>query len=135
MRWNSASGAETLKAQEYIEMLEREVRVLREQVDARQRLDGASGNDLMRYLNTLEPQNLKVLNGRADIILVDAEITHSSSFLVLDGTSSISITTNVVTIAFITTSNRNNEHHHHLSSPFLISSSSIQPSSSLSMQC
>jgi len=80
VRWNYASGAETLKAQEYIEMLEREVRVLREQVEARQRLDGTSGNDLMRYLNTLEPQNLKVLNGRAEMILLVAEISYSSSF-------------------------------------------------------
>lgn len=59
IRWNNVTGPEKIEAVKYIELLEAEIEELNQQV-ARKSLNGA--NELMEYLKTLEPQNLKVRN-------------------------------------------------------------------------
>jgi len=71
VRWNHEEGAEVLPAHEYIEMLEREVRQLKDQVAARDRVDEGS-NDLMEYLKSLEPHNLQELTAHAGEDVLDA---------------------------------------------------------------
>lgn len=59
IRWNKVSGPEKMDAVKYIEYLEAEIEELNEQVKRR----SANGNnELLEYLKTLEPQNLKVLS-------------------------------------------------------------------------
>ncbi|XP_020599939.1 uncharacterized protein LOC110039273 [Phalaenopsis equestris] len=59
IRWNKVSGAEKMDAVKYIEYLEAEIEELNQQVKRR----STNGhNELLEYLKTLEPQNLKVLN-------------------------------------------------------------------------
>lgn len=57
IRWNKTSGPETMDAVKYIELLEAEIEELKSQV-IRKTANGQ--NDLLDYLKTLEPQNLKV---------------------------------------------------------------------------
>mgnify|MGYP004714061653 CR=1 FL=1 len=57
IRWNNVSGPEKLDAVKYIELLEAEIEELNRQIE-RKSSDGQ--NDLLDYLKTLEPQNLKV---------------------------------------------------------------------------
>lgn len=71
VRWNHEEGPETLAAQEYIEMLEREVQLLKEQVSTRERLDEGN-NDLIEYLKSLEPQNLLDLTANAGEDVLEA---------------------------------------------------------------
>lgn len=57
IRWNNVSGPETIDAVKYIELLEAEIEELNRQVGRK----SANGqNDLLEYLKTLEPQNIKV---------------------------------------------------------------------------
>lgn len=57
IRWNKVSGAEKIEAEKYIELLEAEIEELKHQVSRR----SANGeNQLLEYLKSLEPQNLKV---------------------------------------------------------------------------
>ncbi|CAA0812482.1 Unknown protein [Striga hermonthica] len=58
IRWNNVSGPETIDAVKYIELLEAEIEELNRQV-ARNSSNGQ--NELLAYLKTLEPQNLKEL--------------------------------------------------------------------------
>jgi len=71
VRWSHQDGAEVLPADKYIEMLEREVRLLKEQVSTRQRLD-EDRNDLIEYLKSLEPHNLQELTENAGEDVLDA---------------------------------------------------------------
>lgn len=57
IRWNNISGPETIDATKYIELLEAEVEELNRQV-ARKSTNGQ--NELLEYMKSLEPQNLKV---------------------------------------------------------------------------
>ncbi|GER26148.1 adenine nucleotide alpha hydrolases-likesuperfamily protein [Striga asiatica] len=57
IRWNNVSGPETIDAVKYIELLEAEIEELNRQV-ARNSSNGQ--NELLAYLKTLEPQNLKL---------------------------------------------------------------------------
>ncbi|XP_037493678.1 uncharacterized protein LOC105635244 [Jatropha curcas] len=57
IRWNNVSGAEKIDAKKYIELLEAELEELNRQV-GRKSADGQ--NELLEYLKSLEPQNLKV---------------------------------------------------------------------------
>lgn len=57
IRWNKVSGPETIDATKYIELLEVEIEELKRQV-ARKSANGQ--NELLEYLKSLEPQNLKV---------------------------------------------------------------------------
>lgn len=57
IRWNKTSGPETMDAVKYIELLEAEIEELKSQV-IRKTANGQ--NDLLDFLKTLEPQNLKV---------------------------------------------------------------------------
>ncbi|XP_071925700.1 uncharacterized protein [Coffea arabica] len=68
IRWNNVSGPEKLDAVKYIELLEAEIEELNRQIE-RKSSDGQ--NDLLDYLKTLEPQNLKELTSTAgeDVIL------------------------------------------------------------------
>ena len=58
IRWNKATGPEKIDAVKYIELLEAEIDELSRQV-ARKSSQGS--NELLEYLKSLEPQNLKVL--------------------------------------------------------------------------
>ncbi|CAN0924240.1 hypothetical protein LINGRAHAP2_LOCUS34053 [Linum grandiflorum] len=68
IRWNSVSGAETIDAKKYIEILEAEIEELNRQVG---RKSTYGGNELLDYLKTLEPQNLKELTSSAgeDVVM------------------------------------------------------------------
>lgn len=62
IRWNKDSGPEKMDAVKYIEYLEAEIEELNRQVARR----SASGqNELLDYLKSLEPQNLKDLTSTA----------------------------------------------------------------------
>ncbi|XP_076931872.1 uncharacterized protein LOC143597172 [Bidens hawaiensis] len=62
IRWNSASGPEKIDAIKYIELLEAEVEELNRQVE---RISANGSNELLDYLKSLEPQNLKDLTSSA----------------------------------------------------------------------
>jgi hypothetical protein len=68
IRWNNVSGAEKIDAVKYIELLEAEIEELNRQV-GRKSVNGP--NELMDYLKSLEPQNLKELTNTAgeDVVL------------------------------------------------------------------
>lgn len=57
IRWNNVSGPEKIDAKRYIELLEAEIEELNRQVG---RKSSQGQNELLEYLKTLEPQNLKV---------------------------------------------------------------------------
>ncbi|XP_006828943.2 uncharacterized protein LOC18424291 isoform X1 [Amborella trichopoda] len=68
IRWNNVSGPEKIDAVKYIELLEAEVEELTHQVGRR----SANGqNELLDYLKSLEPHNLKELTSSAgeDVVL------------------------------------------------------------------
>lgn len=68
IRWNNVSGLEKIDAVKYIELLEAEVEELNRQVGRK----SANGqNELLEYLKSLEPQNLKDLTSSAgeDVVL------------------------------------------------------------------
>lgn len=57
IRWNNVSGPEKIDAKKYIELLEAEIEELNRQVGRK----SANGqNELLEFLKSLEPQNLKV---------------------------------------------------------------------------
>jgi len=62
IRWNNATGPEKIDAVKYIELLEAEIDELSRQV-TRKSLQGS--NELLEYLKSLEPQNLKELTSTA----------------------------------------------------------------------
>ncbi|XP_015573701.1 uncharacterized protein LOC8267865 [Ricinus communis] len=62
IRWNNVSGAEKMDAKKYIELLEAEIEELNRQV-GRKSTNGQ--NELLEYLKSLEPQNLKELTSSA----------------------------------------------------------------------
>ncbi|XP_059278885.1 uncharacterized protein LOC132033046 [Lycium ferocissimum] len=68
IRWNNVTGPETIDALKYIELLEAEVEELNRQME---RKSGNGYNELLEYLKTLEPQNLKELSSTAgeDVVL------------------------------------------------------------------
>lgn len=57
IRWNNVSGPEKIDALKYIELLEAEVEELNRQMEGR---SSNGQNELLEYLKTLEPQNIKV---------------------------------------------------------------------------
>ncbi|KAA8537423.1 hypothetical protein F0562_026890 [Nyssa sinensis] len=68
IRWNNVSGPEKIDAVKYIELLEAEIEELNHQVGRK----SANGqNELLEYLKSLEPQNLKELTSSAgeDVVL------------------------------------------------------------------
>ncbi|KAL3022533.1 hypothetical protein AAZX31_04G017500 [Glycine max] len=62
IRWNNVSGPEKIDAKKYIELLEAEIEELNRQV-GRQSSNGQ--NELLEYLKSLEPRNLKELTSSA----------------------------------------------------------------------
>ena len=56
IRWNNVSGPEKIDAVKYIELLEAEIEELNRQVAKK----SGGQNELMEYMKSLEPQNLKV---------------------------------------------------------------------------
>lgn len=68
IRWNNVSGPERMDAKRYIELLEAELEELNRQV-GRKTANGQ--NELLEYLKSLEPQNLKELTSTAgeDVVL------------------------------------------------------------------
>ncbi|CAM8915901.1 unnamed protein product [Rhodiola kirilowii] len=68
IRWNNVSGAEKIDAEKYIELLEAEIEELNCQVGRK----SANGpNELLEFMKSLEPQNIKELTSSAgeDVIL------------------------------------------------------------------
>ncbi|PRQ27332.1 hypothetical protein RchiOBHm_Chr6g0304221 [Rosa chinensis] len=62
IRWNNVSGPEKIDAKKYIELLEAEIEELNNEVGRK----SANGqNELLEYLKSLEPQNLKELTNTA----------------------------------------------------------------------
>ncbi|KAM5565281.1 hypothetical protein ABKV19_019352 [Rosa sericea] len=62
IRWNNVSGPEKIDAKKYIELLEAEIEELNNEVGRK----SANGqNELLEYLKSLEPQNLKELTSTA----------------------------------------------------------------------
>lgn len=57
IRWNHVSGPERIDAKKYIELLEVEIEELNRQVG---RQSSNAQNELLEYLKSLEPRNLKV---------------------------------------------------------------------------
>ena len=57
IRWNNVSGPERIDAKKYIELLEAEIEELNHQVG---RQFSNAQNELLEYLKSLEPRNLKV---------------------------------------------------------------------------
>uniref|UniRef100_A0A0V0HZM2 Putative ovule protein n=1 Tax=Solanum chacoense TaxID=4108 RepID=A0A0V0HZM2_SOLCH len=68
IRWNNVTGPEKIDALKYIELLEAEVEELNRQME---RKSGNGYNELLEYLKTLEPQNIKELTSTAgeDVVL------------------------------------------------------------------
>ncbi|KAK3231996.1 hypothetical protein Dsin_003877 [Dipteronia sinensis] len=62
IRWNNVSGPEKIDAKKYIELLEAEIEELNRQV-GRKSFNGQ--NELLEFLKSLEPQNLKDLTSSA----------------------------------------------------------------------
>lgn len=57
IRWNNVSGAVKIDAEKYIELLEAEIEELNRQVGRK----SANGpNELLEFMKSLEPQNIKV---------------------------------------------------------------------------
>lgn len=65
IRWNNVSGPEKIDAVKYIELLEAEIDELNQQIGRM----GRGPNELLEYLKTLEPQNLKVRKVRSSRIV------------------------------------------------------------------
>lgn len=68
IKWNKATGPEKIDAVDYIEFLESEIEELNRQMKKR----SANGtNDILEYIKSLEPQNLKELTNTAgeDVIV------------------------------------------------------------------
>ncbi|XP_062165547.1 uncharacterized protein LOC133872057 isoform X1 [Alnus glutinosa] len=67
IRWNNVSGPERIDAKKYIELLEAEIEELNHQVGRKSN----GQNELLEYLKSLEPQNLKDLTSSAgeDVVL------------------------------------------------------------------
>lgn len=57
IRWNNISGPEKMDAKKYIEILEAEIEELNRQVG---RQSNNAQNELIEFLKSLEPRNLKV---------------------------------------------------------------------------
>lgn len=57
IRWNKITGPEKMDAVKYIELLEAELEELNRQVARR---SSKGHNELLEYLKSLEPHNLKV---------------------------------------------------------------------------
>ncbi|KAK7311012.1 hypothetical protein RJT34_08859 [Clitoria ternatea] len=68
IRWNNVSGPEKIDAKKYIELLEAEIEELNRQVG---RQTSNAQNELLEYLKSLEPRNLKELTSSAgeDVVL------------------------------------------------------------------
>ncbi|KAL6995954.1 hypothetical protein U1Q18_006092 [Sarracenia purpurea var. burkii] len=68
IRWNNISGPEKIDAVKYIELLEAEIEELHHQVG---RKSANEQNELLDYLKSLQPQNLKELTSSAgeDVVL------------------------------------------------------------------
>lgn len=62
IRWNNVSGPEKIDAKKYIELLEAEIEELNRQVG---RKSANQQNEILEYLKSLEPQNLKELTSTA----------------------------------------------------------------------
>lgn len=62
IRWSDVSGPERIDAVKYIELLEAEIEELKSEV-GRKNVNGS--NEILEYLKTLEPQNLKELTSSA----------------------------------------------------------------------
>uniref|UniRef100_I1JSW2 Uncharacterized protein n=1 Tax=Glycine max TaxID=3847 RepID=I1JSW2_SOYBN len=66
IRWNNVSGPEKIDAKKYIELLEAEIEELNRQV-GRQSSNGQ--NELLEYLKSLEPRNLKLTSSAGEDVV------------------------------------------------------------------
>ncbi|CAN1781889.1 hypothetical protein LINPERHAP1_LOCUS15594 [Linum perenne] len=90
IRWNNVSGPETIDAKKYIEILEAEIEELNRQVGRKSSNDG---NELLDYLRTLEPHNLKELTSSAGEDVVVAMNTFIKRLLVVTDPEKIKTST------------------------------------------
>ncbi|XP_011034891.1 PREDICTED: uncharacterized protein LOC105132860 isoform X2 [Populus euphratica] len=82
IRWNNVSGPERIDAKKYIELLEAEIEELNSQVGRK----SANGqNELLEYLKSLEPLNLKDLTSSAGEDAVLAMNTFIKRLLAVSG--------------------------------------------------
>jgi len=71
LRWSDEEGVRRTGAMEYIDELEGQVRLLREELAAQQRA-GRDRNSLLEYLKSLEPANLQALSASAGEEVLEA---------------------------------------------------------------
>ncbi|XWS24588.1 hypothetical protein CRYUN_Cryun28dG0115900 [Craigia yunnanensis] len=89
IRWNNVSGSEKIDAKKYIELLEAEIEELNRQVGRK----SANGqNELLEYLKSLEPQNLKDLTSSAGEDVVFAMNTFIKRLLVVSDPDQMKVT-------------------------------------------
>ncbi|KAG8503004.1 hypothetical protein CXB51_001013 [Gossypium anomalum] len=89
IRWNNVSGPEKIDAKKYIELLEAEIEELNRQVGR----NSANGpNELLEYLKSLEPQNLKELTSSAGEDVVFAMNTFIKRLLAVSDPDQMKVT-------------------------------------------
>ena len=71
LRWHNEKGPESVDAMKYIEQLEKELSTLREQVSMQEKANEEK-NYLLKYLQRLEPGNIKELTSSAGEEVVEA---------------------------------------------------------------
>ncbi|CAN1781894.1 hypothetical protein LINPERHAP1_LOCUS15594 [Linum perenne] len=97
IRWNNVSGPETIDAKKYIEILEAEIEELNRQVGRKSSNDG---NELLDYLRTLEPHNLKELTSSAGEDVVVAMNTFIKRLLVVTDPEKIKVCLSIYLSSF-----------------------------------
>ncbi|CAH8300310.1 unnamed protein product [Eruca vesicaria subsp. sativa] len=92
IRWNNISGPEKIDAKKYIELLEAEIEELNRQVG---RKSANEQNEILEYLKSLEPQNLKELTSTAGEDVAVAMNTFIKRLLAVSDTDPKQMKTNV----------------------------------------
>ncbi|PRQ33708.1 hypothetical protein RchiOBHm_Chr5g0060651 [Rosa chinensis] len=96
IRWNNVSGPEKIDAKKYIELLEAEIEELNNEVGRK----SANGqNELLEYLKSLEPQNLKELTSTAGDDVVVAMDTFIKRLLAVSDPSQMKASVTSTTAA------------------------------------
>ncbi|PRQ24263.1 hypothetical protein RchiOBHm_Chr6g0270451 [Rosa chinensis] len=96
IRWNNVSGPEKIDAKKYIELLEAEIEELNNEVGWK----SANGqNELLEYLKSLEPQNLKELTSTAGDDVVVAMDTFIKRLLAVSDPSQMKASVTSTTAA------------------------------------
>lgn len=81
IRWNNISGPEKIDAKKYIELLEAEIEELNRQVG---RKSANEQNEILEYLKSLEPQNLKAWEELTHVFLWICLLSNNGVFSQLE---------------------------------------------------